>query len=104
MPASFHSAGDAMMVINTSGTLNAALPARRSDGTELELHLSTHLPNDNWTVELRRPHNGATLPFRIAQPNEVLSLPAEGSIRLLQPYAPSSPAADGGTRLWTASL
>ena len=39
-----------VLVINTSGTLNAALPATRSDGTQLELHLSTHLPTNLWVV------------------------------------------------------
>ena len=39
----FLDAGD-VVVLNTSGTINAALPATRSDGTVLELHLSTHLP------------------------------------------------------------
>src|SRR5437870_2158039 len=43
----FVRAGD-LLVINTSGTMNAALPARRADGTTLELHLSTHLPADLW--------------------------------------------------------
>src|SRR5690349_4630044 len=33
-----------VLVINTSGTLNAALAAERADGTAVELHLSTHLP------------------------------------------------------------
>src|SRR5260370_32270079 len=42
-----------VLVINTSGTLNAALPAIRSDGTHLELHLSTHLPTKSWVVEMR---------------------------------------------------
>ena len=42
-----------VLVINTSGTLNAALPAIRSDGTHLELHLSTHLPTNRWVVEMR---------------------------------------------------
>src|SRR5438270_9904229 len=41
LPA-FLDAGD-VLVINTSGTLPAALPATRSDGTPLRLHLSTHL-------------------------------------------------------------
>src|SRR5207244_1149962 len=45
----FLKAGD-LLVINTSGTMNAALPARRPDGTSLELHLSTHLPADLWIV------------------------------------------------------
>ncbi len=37
-----------VLLINTSGTLNAALAASRADGTPLELHLSTHLPADLW--------------------------------------------------------
>ncbi|HKV01543.1 MAG TPA: S-adenosylmethionine:tRNA ribosyltransferase-isomerase, partial [Ktedonobacteraceae bacterium] len=47
-------AGD-LLVINTSGTLPAALPATRADSTACELHLSTHLPADLWTVEVRLP-------------------------------------------------
>jgi len=44
-----------LLVINTSGTMNAALRATREDGTVFELHLSTHLPADMWIVEVRRP-------------------------------------------------
>src|SRR5207247_2129820 len=51
---SFLRAGD-VLAINTSGTLNAALPARRADGTGLEMHLSTRLPGGLWVVELRAP-------------------------------------------------
>jgi S-adenosylmethionine:tRNA ribosyltransferase-isomerase len=46
----FLGAGD-VLVINTSGTMNAALEAEREDGTEVELHLSTHLPAELWIVE-----------------------------------------------------
>src|SRR5579875_3053375 len=42
-----------LLVINTSGTLNAALPARRADGVGFELHLSTRLPANLWVVEMR---------------------------------------------------
>jgi S-adenosylmethionine:tRNA ribosyltransferase-isomerase len=48
----FLEAGDTL-VVNTSGTMNAALPAERSDGSPLTVHLSTHLPADLWVVELR---------------------------------------------------
>src|SRR6266567_1985995 len=58
----FLHAGD-LLVINTSGTMNAALHATRSDGTPLELHLSTHLPADLWTVEIRSYHGTTTKPF-----------------------------------------
>src|SRR5512142_723765 len=42
-----------VVVINTSRTRNSALLATRTDGTVLELHLSTHFEDDLWTVELR---------------------------------------------------
>ena len=48
----FLDAGD-LVVINTSGTMNAALSATREDGTALELHLSTHLPADLRSEERR---------------------------------------------------
>src|SRR5258708_13402455 len=67
-------AGD-VVVINTSGTRNAALQAKRADGIELELHLSTHLPADLWTVEARQPGYKGTLPFYDIQPGEHLQLP-----------------------------
>jgi S-adenosylmethionine:tRNA ribosyltransferase-isomerase len=44
-----------VLVLNTSGTMNAALPAVNEAGKTLELHLSTHLPADVWVVELRQP-------------------------------------------------
>src|SRR5258708_7285284 len=58
----FLDAGDAL-VINTSGTMNAALAAVRADGSRVELHLSTHLPADLWIVEVRRPLDETTEPF-----------------------------------------
>ena len=70
----FLAAGD-LLVINTSGTMNAALPATRADGTPLELHLSTHLPADLWTVEVREASPKAPSPFYGIQPGESLDLP-----------------------------
>src|SRR5689334_17121555 len=50
------SAGD-LVVVNTSATLAAALPAVRNDGQKLELRLSTPVegkdPERFWIVELR---------------------------------------------------
>src|ERR671932_169258 len=71
----FLEAGD-VLVINTSGTMNAALDAEREDDTTLELHLSTRLPADLWLVELRRPTDrptdAANEPFRYAIAGETL--------------------------------
>ena len=94
---SFLSAGD-VIVINTSGTLNAAINATRADGTSLELHLSTHVPGDVWTVELRRLTDQGTLPFFEAHTGEVFALPGGGLLTLTSSYSNSS------NRLWLANL
>src|SRR2546423_13794902 len=58
----FLGAGD-LLVINTSGTMNAALYATRGGGTQLELYLSTHLPAGLWGVEGRSFSGGSTRTF-----------------------------------------
>ena len=103
---SYLKAGD-VLVINTSGTQNAALNAERQDGTILELHLSTHLPADLWVVELRRPEGRGTLPFYKGTPGETINLPGGAQVQLLTPYRTDQRAADGGVgnvRLWIAAL
>jgi S-adenosylmethionine:tRNA ribosyltransferase-isomerase len=90
-------AGD-LLVINTSATLPAALPARRADGTRVELHVATEAPHrsggDWWVVELRCA-DGAS-PFRGGRAGDRLAL-AEGDVELVMPYA-------GGGRLWLARV
>jgi S-adenosylmethionine:tRNA ribosyltransferase-isomerase len=94
-----------LLAINTSGTLNAALAGRRADGADLELHLSTHLPGDLWTVELRQPGETGTTPLHGLSAGESISLPAGGTATLHLPYRMdrSRPAAVP-TRLWVATL
>jgi S-adenosylmethionine:tRNA ribosyltransferase-isomerase len=89
----FLAPGD-LLVVNTSATLAAALPAERGDGSRLDLHLSTPDPgrDDRWVVEPRRGGR----PLRLRRP-EKLALPGGGSARLQAPYL-SSP------RLWVARL
>jgi S-adenosylmethionine:tRNA ribosyltransferase-isomerase len=100
LPA-FLDAGD-IVVINTSGTINAALPATRADGTALELHLSTLLPADLWMVEVRLMSAKGTLPFGDIYPGELLTLPGGASATLHTPYDRS--AARRAARLWIATL
>lgn len=95
-----------LLVINTSGTFNAALAGVRADSTALEVHLSTHLPGDIWTLELRQPGPHGTLPFRDSSAGETIQLPAGAMATLLAPYATERAAlpAEGGVRLWLATL
>jgi S-adenosylmethionine:tRNA ribosyltransferase-isomerase len=103
--ANFLEAGD-VLVINTSGTLPAALTATRADGTRLELHLSTHLPGDLWTVEFRALSDQGTKPYRSNLEGEVLVLPGGASVRILAPYLLDRTNAPKTTssRLWLAIL
>src|SRR5919197_1368489 len=97
-----------LVVINTSATLPAALPARRADGMQLELRLSTPLPGvaaerraegagraceARWVVELRRGED----PFSGARTGDALDLPAGARAHLEAPYL-------SGPRLWAARL
>ncbi len=100
----FLTPGD-VVVINTSGTLNAALNAIRADGTAIEFHLSTHLPADLWIVELRLPSGTSTVPFYHAEAGETLQLPGGASATLLTPYQPDQREPySGPVRLWIATL
>ncbi len=100
----FLQAGD-VLVINTSGTLNAALNVTRADGTALELHLSTHLPADLWIVEARLATESGTKPFFELEPGEVLTLPDFGAATIHVPYLHSRGASERGpARLWIATL
>jgi S-adenosylmethionine:tRNA ribosyltransferase-isomerase len=98
----FLEAGDTL-VINTSGTMNAALPARHTDGTPVTVHLSAHLPADLWVVELRSsPDNKPVLD---GETGEVLTLPDGATIVLQTPYLPEKrKQSKGNNRLWVSTL
>jgi S-adenosylmethionine:tRNA ribosyltransferase-isomerase len=84
-----------LLVINTSATLPAALPATGPGGERVELHLSTPFPGaggEEWVIELRR--NGE--PFLGGRRGDVLVLPAGARAELQTRYR--------GERLWVASL
>jgi S-adenosylmethionine:tRNA ribosyltransferase-isomerase len=76
-----------LIVLNTSRTRNAAVMAVRADGMILDLHLSTHLDENLWTVELRSVDQvGKTKHFEGAQKGDVLNL-SDGATAILQgPY------------------
>jgi S-adenosylmethionine:tRNA ribosyltransferase-isomerase len=87
-----------LLVVNTSATIPAALGARREDGSEALLHVSTPAPHaageEWWIVELRAGPAGRTLRARTG---EALELDGGARAELVAPYA-------GGTRLWLASV
>jgi S-adenosylmethionine:tRNA ribosyltransferase-isomerase len=105
-----------LVVINTSGTLAAAVDALGEDGTPLVLHLSQQLPAGLWLVELRRPVDGATQPWfrettaerpegsgarsrpmRDDPPGDTLRLVGGGTVHLAARFQSSQ-------RLWIATI
>jgi S-adenosylmethionine:tRNA ribosyltransferase-isomerase len=92
-----------LLIVNASATVKASLPARRSFGAPLELHLSTQLPGDLWTVEVRESTSEGSRPLRLALAGEVLELPDGGRATLLAPY-PFAGDLFTSSRLWSAAL
>ncbi len=99
---SFLQPGD-LTVVNTSGTLPAAVDATAPGGVPVVLHLSTRLPAGLWSVEMRRRarpghDSDGTEPFGGARAGWHLDLPGGAGAELLAPYGPSA------GRLWVATI
>jgi S-adenosylmethionine:tRNA ribosyltransferase-isomerase len=84
-------AGD-VLVVNTSPTLAAALPA--ADGAVV-VHLSTQLTERRWVVEVRTPCRHGSRPRPVHGPHDI-PLVGGGVVRLRAPFA--------GWRLWEAEV
>lgn len=87
-----------LLVVNTSATLPAAVPAAGGD-EGLLVHLSTELPGGLWLVELRRPAGAGSAPFT-PDTARTVALPGGATVELLAPYPAGGPPA----RLWYASV
>ncbi len=86
-----------LLVINTSGTLPAAVEALADDGTVLAIHLSTQLDGDRWVVEPRRIIGRTTERWTGPPPPRHLRLAGTASAVLEQPYGEQG-------RLWIATV
>jgi S-adenosylmethionine:tRNA ribosyltransferase-isomerase len=90
-----------LLVINTSGTLPAAVPALDAHSRrEVVIHLSTQLAKDLWVVEPRLPSRSSSQrwPAESDPPPRNMVLGEDGSkLELLEPYRRSA-------RLWVARL
>jgi S-adenosylmethionine:tRNA ribosyltransferase-isomerase len=92
----FLESGD-LVVINTSGTIAAAVEAVARDGTSLTVHLSSELDDCRWVVELRRNIGGTTERWSGPIPSRHLRLRGGATMELEEPYGRSD-------RLWIAAL
>jgi S-adenosylmethionine:tRNA ribosyltransferase-isomerase len=107
----FHQLGKALrpgdlLVVNTSGTLAAAVDGTRLSCGGVEpvvVHFSTSLDDGSWVIELRTAPNAAA-PMLTACVGEQIDLPGNERITLQAPHAAggTAPSADGTVRLWRA--
>jgi S-adenosylmethionine:tRNA ribosyltransferase-isomerase len=93
---SFLSPGD-LVVVNTSGTLAAAIDGRRGDGRLVTVHFATALDDGSWVVEVR-PRESAEGPVDDGRDGDVIVLPDGVRLVLQQPHP------DGQVRLWQAAV
>ncbi|MGH9081202.1 MAG: S-adenosylmethionine:tRNA ribosyltransferase-isomerase [Acidimicrobiales bacterium] len=86
-----------LVVVNTSGTIPAAVEATGENGDPLIVHLSTQLDGARWVVEPRRVTGRATGRWKGPPPGPHLLLEGGASLDLDQPYGAAG-------RLWVAHL
>lgn len=75
-----------VLVVNTSGTLKAALEAYRTDGSLIRIHFSTKIMENQWIVELRKIEGDQIKRFESGEAGETLALKNGGSLELLSLY------------------
>ncbi|HEV7205581.1 MAG TPA: S-adenosylmethionine:tRNA ribosyltransferase-isomerase [Jatrophihabitans sp.] len=95
--ADFLSPGD-LVVVNTSGTLAAAIDGTRTDGTPVTVHFSAALDDGSRVVELRPRGDDVTGPLPDVTEHDVVTLPDGVRLVVLEPH----PA--GQARLWRAAV
>lgn len=88
-----------LLVINTSGTLPAAVPARTGASKRIEVRFATRAPRpasaDEFVVELRSA--GGEAPVATGQAGDTIRLAGDATLELAAPYR-------GSDRLWLARL
>ena len=95
LPA-FLTPGD-LVVVNTSGTIPAAVDIVRDGAIIGVVHLSTQIDGDLWVVEPRRSTGGPTERWTGDVPPQWMDLTGGASVELLEPYRDSD-------RLWIAHV
>ncbi len=90
------SAGD-LVVVNTSGTLSAAVDATRADGRPVTAHFATALDGGEWVVEVR-PRRNASGPVDDLHPGERIELPDGIELTVQAPHPADQ------RRLWRARV
>ncbi len=98
----FLQAGD-VLVVNTSGTLPAALSVILPDGQPGRLHLSTRRKEQEWLVEVRRVAENKTHRYTDIRAGQEFSLPEDGTVHIMAPYYQGN-VPEEHLQLWVAQF
>jgi S-adenosylmethionine:tRNA ribosyltransferase-isomerase len=82
-----------VLVVNTSGTLPAAVPVV---GRPLTVHFSTEIEGGGWLVELRAADGKSTAPYPHGQPGDRYPLPGGATLTLVEEHSRG--------RLWQSTV
>jgi S-adenosylmethionine:tRNA ribosyltransferase-isomerase len=75
-----------VLIINTSGTMNAALPTQLPNGKKGRVHLSTKLSEGEWLVEVRQVEGNKTKRFNKLNIGTFFSLPQRAMLKIIAPF------------------
>lgn len=97
----FLQAGD-VLIVNTSGTLKAALEGFLKNGQPVRIHFSTKLAENRWVIEVRAVTAHSTRRYREAKKGDRIALKNGGTLSLEAPYYDTQQ--DKHLQLWHARI
>lgn len=72
-----------VLVVNTSGTLAAAVSGSLPSHGPVVVHFSSELGRSRWVVEVRQPHGHATVPFTEDLTGQTVAIAGGGLAQLV---------------------
>jgi len=75
-----------VLIINTSGTLKAAIPITLPNGEEGRIHLSTKKEENNWLIEIRQVIGNKTKRFHGIKQGDTFELPEGGVMKITKAF------------------
>ena len=94
-----------LIVVNTSQTVAGEADAKRSDGTDVVVHVAMDLRDGTWVVEIRTVPDAARAVLDATEGQELTLTGTDGAaLTLLDPYPRTGSSPTGtGNRLWRAA-
>lgn len=92
-----------VLIINTSGTMNAAIPITLPNGKDGRIHLSTKKNKKEWIIEIRQVKGEKTKRYFGIHVGDQFQLPNGGKVEIIAPFY-STNSNDEHLNLWQAQF